>query len=61
MKELPPLADMCKTARKNMNLSQKKFAELIGSNQTEISFIERGFIPESKAKIEAIKLLFIKS
>ena len=37
-----------------MKLTQKKFAELIGSNQTEISFIERGFVPSDREKIRAI-------
>ena len=37
-----------------MKLTQKKFAEMIGSNQTEVSFIERGFIPNDREKIQAI-------
>ena len=54
----PPLAEMCKTAREKMCLSQSKFAKLIGTNQTEISFIERGFIPENKEKIKNIKRIY---
>ena len=39
------LADMTKTIRQETGMSQKQLAEMIGSNQTEVSFIERGFIP----------------
>ena len=46
-------AEMCKETRAGMKLTQKKFAELIGSNQTEISFIERGFVPSDREKIRA--------
>lgn len=52
------LKDMCKEARDAIGLSQAKFAKIIGTNQTEISFIERGFIPEDKRKINAIKALY---
>ena len=55
---LPPLAEMCKTARAERKLTQTKFAELVGTNQTEISFIERGFIPEDKKKIQNIIKLY---
>ena len=53
--ELPTLSEMCKAVREALAISQKKMAELVGTNQTEISFIERGFVPEDKAKIEKIK------
>lgn len=39
------LKEKCKAIRNKLNLSQKQLAILIGSTQTEISFIERGFIP----------------
>lgn len=52
------LAEMCKEIRRAMRISQCKLAEMVGTNQTEISFIERGFIPESKEKVEAIHILF---
>lgn len=55
------LADICKTTRYSLSLSQREFAELIGTNQTEISFIERGFIPESKDKINKIYTLYNES
>lgn len=54
----PPLGEMCKNARERMKLTQSQFAVLVGTNQTEISFIERGFIPESKEKIENIIKLY---
>lgn len=52
------LSEMCKEIRRVLRISQKKLAEMIGSNQTEVSFIERGFIPEKTKKIEAIHILF---
>ena len=39
------LANMAKTIRQETGMSQKQLAEKIGTNQTEVSFIERGFIP----------------
>ena len=56
--DFPPLAEMCKAVRKATHLSQIKMAELIETNQTEISFIEQGFIPEDKDKIDRIKELY---
>lgn len=55
---MPPLAEMCKTARQNLRLSQYKFVDLVGTNQTEISFIERGFVPENEEKIQNIQKLY---
>lgn len=52
------LKDMCYIARKNLGLMQNGFAKKINSNQTEVSFIERGFIPEDAEKIKAIKELY---
>lgn len=40
------LAKKTKATRERLNLSQKELAEEIGTNQTTISFIERGFIPK---------------
>jgi transcriptional regulator with XRE-family HTH domain len=57
---MPPLSDMCKIARAEMRLTQRKFAEIIGTNQTEVSFIERGFIPHDQEKIKAIQELYQK-
>ena len=41
-----------------MGISQKQLAEMIGSNQTEVSFIERGFIPHASEKQTAILKIF---
>jgi len=41
-----------------MKLTQKQFAVLVGTNQTEISFIERGFIPDNQEKIKNIIKLY---
>lgn len=48
----------CKVIRTTLHLTQKEFAKKIGSNQTEVSFIERGFIPLKKEKIKAINELY---
>lgn len=53
-----PLADMTKTIRRETGMSQKQLAEMIGSNQTEVSFIERGFIPSAPEKQNAILKIF---
>lgn len=55
------LKEMCKIARNYLKQSQQDFAKVIKSNQTEISFIERGFIPEDKRKIEKIKTIYLWS
>ena len=52
------LKEMCKKARNYMKMSQAEFAKVIKSNQTEVSFIERGFIPEDKRKIEKIEVIY---
>lgn len=51
-------ADMVRAIREEQGISQRVFAQMIGSNQTEVSFIERGFIPESEAKLEAIRKIY---
>lgn len=43
--ECMTLANMAKAIRQETGMSQKQLAEMIGTNQTEVSFIERGFIP----------------
>ena len=51
------LANMAKAIRQETGMSQKQLAEMIGTNQTEVSFIERGFIlpaPEKQIAIENI-------
>lgn len=52
------LADMAKTIRQETGMSQKQLAEMIGSNQTEVSFIERGVIPQDPEKQIAILNIF---
>lgn len=52
------LADMAKAIRQEKGMSQKQLAEMIGSNQTEVSFIERGFIPLDPEKQIAILNIF---
>lgn len=52
------LQQITKKARQEMGLSQKQFAVLIQTNQTEISFIERGFIPNDQDKINRIYELY---
>ena len=48
------LAEACKYIRQQTKTSQLNFATIIHSNQTEISFIERGFIPNDPVKINFI-------
>ena len=52
------LANMAKTIRQETGISQKQLAEKIGTNQTEVSFIERGFIPPAPEKQNAILKIF---
>ena len=52
------LADMAKIIRQETGMSQKQLAEKIGTNQTEVSFIERGFIPSAPEKQIAILKIF---
>ena len=52
------LADVAKTIRQETGMSQKQLAEKIGSNQTEVSFIERWFIPLDPEKQIAILKIF---
>ena len=52
------LKSQCFIARTKRKLSQSDFAKIIGSNQTEVSFIERGFIPKNKSKIKKIRQLY---
>ena len=52
------LSEICIEIRKALKISQTKMAKLIDSTQTEISFIEKGFIPPSKNKIQKIYELY---
>ena len=49
---------MAKAIRQETGMSQKQLTEMIGSNQTEVSFIERGFIPLNPEKQIAIENIF---
>ena len=52
------LANMGKAIRQETGMSQKQLAEKIGTNKTEVSFIERGFIPSAPEKqIAILKIL----
>lgn len=52
------LKQKCFEVRKQLKMAQKEFAVIIGTNQTEVSFIERGFIPENKNKVKIIEYLY---
>lgn len=52
------LSEITKKTRQALKLSQKDLALIIHSNQTEISFIERGFIPNDQEKINKIYELY---
>lgn len=56
--EVDELKNMCKTIRKTLKFSQQKLAEIIDTTQTEISFIEHGFIPPNTKKVEVIKNMY---
>jgi transcriptional regulator with XRE-family HTH domain len=55
------LQEKTRVVRERLHLTQKELAFEIGTNQTEISFIERGFIPPDENKIIAINNLFDRS
>ena len=52
------LKEKCKKARAYLKMSQAQFAKVIKSNQTEVRFIERGFIPEDNRKVEKIEQIY---
>ena len=52
------IANMVKIIRQETGMSQKQLAGKIGTNQTEVSFIERGFIPPAPEKQIAILKIF---
>jgi len=54
---LSELKDMCLEVREKLKLSQRELAILIGSTQTEISFMEHGFIPLARDKIIKLYML----
>lgn len=52
------LAEKCKYIRNKMHINQRTLAGMIGTNQTEVSFMERGFIPEDPQKIYEVENLW---
>jgi DNA-binding XRE family transcriptional regulator len=52
------LAEMCRELRSVWKMSQYRFAEIVGTTQTEISFIENGFVPRDPNKVKTINDLF---
>lgn len=52
------LKEKCQKARAYLRMTQAEFWKVIKSNQTEVSFIERGFIPEDNRKIEKIEVIY---
>ena len=53
----PNAKTMSKEIRKALNVTQKRLAALLDTNQTEISFIERGFIP-SEERIKQLRCYY---
>ena len=51
MKKETELKDVSFELRKKLGISQRELAHMIGSTQTEISFIEKGFIPTAEEKV----------
>lgn len=45
---------ICQKVRTKMKVTQARLAFLIGSTQTEISFMEMGFLPRNPRKVESI-------
>ena len=52
------LKEICKEVRKQKKLTQRELALLVGTSQTEISFIEGGFIPPDATKIAKLQKMF---
>lgn len=52
------LAEKCKEIRGERKLAQWQLAKLIGTTQTEMSFIEKGFIPPDREKIKKVEELY---
>ena len=53
------LKDKTKIVREVLGLSQKEFGNMfLQTNQTEVSSIERGFIPEDKRKIKIVNSMY---
>lgn len=51
-----PISDMCKTIRCEQHITQELLAKSIGVHQTEISYIERGFLPDIDTVVKIVDL-----
>ena len=47
-----PISEMCKAIRKEQYITQEALAKLIGVNASEVSYIERGYIPDSETVVK---------
>lgn len=47
-----PISEMSKAIRKERYITQDALANLIGVNASEISYIERGFIPDAQIVVK---------
>lgn len=50
------ISDMCKTIRRERHITQALLAKSIGIHQTEISYIERGFLPDVDTLVKIVDL-----
>lgn len=50
------ISDMCKTIRRERHITQEFLAKSIGVHQTEISYIERGFLPDIDTLVKIVDL-----
>lgn len=51
---------MTKAIREILGISQRRLSEMVGTTQSEISLIERGFVPSDPLKTQAILQIFNK-
>ncbi len=50
------ISDMCKTIRREHHITQELLAKSIGVHQTELSYIERGFLPDVDTLVKIVDL-----
>lgn len=46
------ISEMCKAIRKEKYITQESLAKQIGVNASEVSYIERGFIPDAETVVK---------
>lgn len=51
-----PISDMCKIIRYENHITQEILAKRIGIRQTDVSYIERGFLPDIDTLIKIVDL-----